>query len=107
MSANGKKSHSSDRKKTVKFKNRFSWKNLLLYGFLIIFSLFVFSALSSPYEERKTEPLSKIISEVKKGQVTRITVTGDKLLVNLKNGKMIQAVKEPGADVYSLFKNAG
>jgi cell division protease FtsH len=109
MATNGRRNHAPEggRKKSIKFKTKFSWKNLLLYGFLVIFSLFVFSALSSPYEDRKTEPLSKIISEVKKNNVTKITITGDKLLVDLKNGKKIDAVKEPGADVYSLFKDAG
>jgi cell division protease FtsH len=103
--ANGK--GLNGKKKIVKFRARFSWKNLLLYGFLIIFSLFVFSALSSPYSDSKTVAISEIISDVKKGQVTDITVNGDKLLVQLKDGSQVQANKEPGSDVYSLFKNAG
>lgn len=108
MAVNGKKTHPSDgRKRVVKFKAKFSWKNLLLYGFLIIFSLFIISALSSPYEDKQTKPLSEVIAEVKKGEVTKIEVSGDKLHVDLKNGQKIQAVKEPGADVYSLFKDAG
>jgi cell division protease FtsH len=108
MAVNGKRVYSSEgRKKSVKFKAKFSWKNLLLYGFLVIFSLFVFSALSSPYEDRKTIPLSEVITDVKKGEVSKIVISGDKLLVNLKNGALIQAVKEPGADIYSLLKDAG
>ncbi len=108
MAVNGKRVHATEgRKKSVKFKAKFSWKNILLYGFLIIFSMFVFSALSSPYEDRKTVPLSEVISDVKKGEVSKIVITGDKLLVNLKNGVLIQAVKEPGSDVYALLKDAG
>jgi cell division protease FtsH len=108
MAVNGKKNHTPEgRRKVVKFKAKFSWKNLLLYGFLIIFSLIVFSALSSPYEDRKIVPLSEIISDVKKGEASKIVISGDKLLVNLKNGVLIQAVKEPGADIYSLLKDAG
>ncbi len=108
MAVNGKRVHTSEgRKKSVKFKAKFSWKNLLLYGFLIIFSLIVISALSFPYEDRKIVPLSEVITDVKKGEVSKIVISGDKLLVNLKNGAMIQAVKETGADVYSLLKNAG
>ena len=73
------------RKRVVKFKARFSWKNLLLYGFLIIFSLFVFSALNgSSYEDRKPAALSEILADVKKGEVTKIIVTSDKLQANLK-----------------------
>ncbi|MBU4016412.1 ATP-dependent metallopeptidase FtsH/Yme1/Tma family protein, partial [Patescibacteria group bacterium] len=95
MGANGKRNHVLEgRKKSVKIKAKFSWKNIFLYGFLIIFSLFIFSALSSPYEDRKTIPLSELISDIKKGQVSKIVISGDKLLVNLKNGTLLQAVKE-------------
>lgn len=108
MSANGKKNGSSDsRKKVIKFKTRFSWKNFILYGFLIIFSLFVFSALGSSYEERRTVALSDVIAKVKKGEVVKIVVSGDKLNVSLRDGGSLQSIKESGADVYSLFKNAG
>lgn len=108
MAVNGKRNHSGEhRKKVTKFKPRFSWKNLLLYGFLVVFSIFVFSALSTTGEDQKTVPLSEVIGYVKKDQVTKIEVNGDKLSVNLKNNQKIQAVKEPGADVYSLFKDAG
>ncbi len=106
MAANNRK-NPDGRKRIGKFKPKFSWKNLFLYGFLVIFSLFVFSALSAPYEDRKTVPLSQIITEVKKGKVSQITISGEKLIVTEKNGTLIQAVKEPGSDVYTLFKNAG
>lgn len=108
MAVNGsRKQFPENRKKIVKFKARFSWKNIMLYGFLILFSLFAFSALSTPYEDRKTVALSQVISDVRKKTVTKIIVEGDKLVAYEKNGEIVQALKEPGADVYSLFKNAG
>lgn len=108
MASNGKKNLANGRKKIGKFKNKFSWKNIFLYGFLIVFSLFVFSALSAPYEgDRKSVALSQIIAEVKKNEVKSIAVTGDKLAVEKKDGTKLQTVKEPGADVYALFKDAG
>lgn len=107
MAVNGKKNSSTSKKRIVKLKTKFSWKNFLLYGFLLFFSLFVFAALSGPYEDKKTVSLSQVIGEVKKGQVSEITITGDKLAIKKKDGSTVQAIKEPGADVYSLFKNAG
>jgi len=107
MVTNGKKLQTNNKKKIVKFRAKFSWKNIVLYGFLLIFSLFIFSALSGPYDERKTVSLSQIVSEVKKGQISEITVNGDKLLITEKSGNKLQAVKESGSDVYTLFRNAG
>lgn len=104
---NAKKHTPDGKKKTIKLKTKFSWKNVFLYGFLVIFSLFVFSALSAPYEDKKVVPLSQVITEVKKGEVSQIVVSGDKLNVTQKNGTVLQAMKEPGSDVYALFKDAG
>jgi len=106
MATTGKKHVHDSKKRVVKFKAKFSWKNFILYGFLLLFSLFVFSALSAPYDDKKI-PLSQVIDEVKKGQVEEITVTGDKFDVKEKNGTIIHTTKETGSNVYSLFKDAG
>lgn len=106
MATNSKKPQSG-KKKIVKIRGKFSWKNFILYGFLLLFSLFVFSALSTPYESANQVPLSQVVSSVKAGEVSEIVVSGDKLTVTLKNGDKLQTVKEPGADVYSLFRDAG
>lgn len=105
MAVNGKKT--PGKKKIGKLRTKFSWKNILLYGFLLVFSLFVFSALSGPYETQKKVSLSEVVAEVKKGNISEINVAGDKLIVTAKDGAKVQAVKEPGSDVYSIFKNAG
>lgn len=106
MATNGKKPQNG-KKKIVKIRGKFSWKNFVLYGFLLLFSLFVFSALSTPYEAANQVPLSQVVSSVKDGNVSEIVVSGDKLTATLKNGEKLQTVKEPGADVYSLFRDAG
>ncbi len=107
MAGNGKKLHTEPKKRVVKFKQKFSWKNLLLYFFLIIFALFFFSVFTSPYDNIQSVPISTVINEVKKGHVSQIEVTSSKMIVTEKNGNKIQADKEQSADVYTLFKDAG
>lgn len=107
MAGNEKKKSTTPTKKTVKFKTKFSWKNLLLYFILIIFFLFFLSVFTSPYENIKTEPLSTIVSEVKKNQISEISARTDKIIATKKDGTKIQADKEPSADTVSLFKDAG
>jgi cell division protease FtsH len=109
MAANDRKNGlvtRNSRKISKKFRFKPSWKNLLLYGILILLSLFVLTAFSAPYEDSRTVPLSQVINEVKAGKVKEITVNGNKL-VALGEGKTVQADKEAGADVYSLFRDAG
>lgn len=107
MAGNGKRQNGDSKKRVVKFKQKFSWKNLLLYFFLIVFALFFYSAFTSPYENIQTVPLSTIIGDVKSGHVTQIDVTASKLVVTEKDGTKIQADKEQTTDVYTLFKDAG
>ncbi len=107
MAANGKRHSSNGRKRTIKLKAKFSWKNFFLYGLLVVFSLFVFSALSASSEDKKTVSLSQVITDVKKGQVSQISISGDKLTITEKNGNVVQAFKEPGSNVYTIFKDAG
>ncbi len=107
MAGNGKKQAGDGRKKVVKFKTKFSWKNLLLYFFLIVFALFFFSAFTSPPEDRKNVTLSEIIASVEKGEVKEIVVNNNNLVATKENGEKIQASKEPNANVYTLFKDAG
>jgi|SRR5579885_265125 len=104
--ANGKKT-TNGKRRIGKLKPKFSWKNIVLYGFLILFSLLVFSALSAPNATSQTVPLSQVINDVKHGKVNKIVDTGDKLIVTEKDGTIEQANKSGNSDVITLFKNAG
>src|SRR3989344_4461285 len=101
---NGKRG--SKKQKIVKVKFNFSWKNLILYGFILLFTLFLFVSATQPLEQVKTVPLSQVISDVKGGKVTEIVVLENKLTIK-KDKETIQTFKEPGANVYQLFKDAG
>ncbi len=107
MAGSSKKGGSDHRKKVVKLKTKFSWKNLFLYFILVIFALFFFSAFSSPLENSKNVPLSQIIESVKKGEVKELVVSSNKIVVTKQNGDKLQASKEPNANVYTLFKDSG
>jgi cell division protease FtsH len=106
MATNIKKQFPNGKKKVGKLKSKFSWKNFFLYGFLILFTLFVFSGLISPYEDKQKVALSQVISDVKHDKVTKIVDAGDKIIATEKNATVI-ADKPVGSDVYTLFKNAG
>lgn len=103
MAINGKK----HKRKIVKFKFNLSWKNILLYSFLLLFSLFLLVALSAPLEDRKTVPISEIIESVKRDEISQISVLDNKINATTKNGATVHANKESGSNIYQLFKDAG
>ncbi len=106
MATNGKKTPLGKRSKIIKVKLKPTWKNILLYGFIILFSLFLFSGLTGSYDANRTVPISEIITDVRKGRVEEIVVQNDRLIVK-ETDRTVEAYKERSADVYSLFKNAG
>lgn len=108
MALNGKK---RVKNKVLKLKLNFSWKNIFLYGFLLLFIAFFFLGLSGgatrdPFRETKTVPISQVIEDVKKGKVEEITISENKLTVKEKD-QTLESFKEPGANIYQIFKDAG
>src|SRR3989344_5943617 len=98
--------------KPLKLKMKLSWKNVIIYVFLILFTAFLFFGVNAPNgnnlsgETIKTVPLSQLISEVKKGQVSSVEVYPNKIVAESKSGK-IESFKEVDSSVYQLFKDAG
>jgi len=108
MAVQSRKVPSRDKKnKIVKLKVKASWKNLLLYGFLFLLFLMIVGSFGNTVESGQTVPLSQVISDVKADNVKEIVVNDEKLQVLRKNGEKVVAFKEPSADVYSLFNDAG
>ncbi len=95
------------KQKIGKFKINTSWKNLILYGFLILVAGFLFLSATIPTTPVNTVPLSQVVKDVKDGKVKEITVTDNKLTVKRENNETVQTFKEPGSNVYQLFKDAG
>lgn len=97
--------------KQVKLKMKLSWKNIIIYVFLILFTAFLFFGVSSPNtnslsgENIKTVPLSQLISDVKQSKVTSLDVYPNKIVATTKSGK-IESFKETDSSVYQLFKDA-
>ncbi|MEX2012996.1 MAG: ATP-dependent metallopeptidase FtsH/Yme1/Tma family protein, partial [Candidatus Levyibacteriota bacterium] len=102
MASNG----NGKRKKPKIIKVNISWKNALIYGFVVLFMAFTFFGFNQTKEPEKVVPLSQVIADVKAGKVSEISVAGDKLTVTQKDQTLI-STKEPGQNVYQLFSDAG
>ncbi len=83
-----------------------NWKNLLIYGSVFIFLGLLFIGVNQPTATQDSVPLSQAIQEVKRGNVKEIEVHDNKLVLKLDD-KNVEAFKEPGSNVYTLFKDAG
>jgi len=103
MASNGK---SNKKNRIVKLKLKLSWKNVLLYGFLFFFLVFLFLGFNQTAQDQRQVPLSQIIQDVKAGKVSQISVSDTKVTVTEKD-QTLETTKEPGTNIYTLFKDAG
>ena len=105
--ANGKK---TKHLKRIKVKMKFSWKNIIIYAFVLLFVAFIFMGLNQSAglssQNTKTVSLSQVIADVKAGKVTSIEVLPTKITAHEKTGDL-ESFKESSANVYQLFKDAG
>jgi len=106
-SKNSKNGSKFNRKFQKKMKFQFSWKSLILYGFLFFFLLFLTFGLSDlSSSTAKTIPLSQVVKDVKKDKVKSIEVSDNKLSLEYKNGDKAVSQKEQGSSIYDVLKNS-
>lgn len=88
------------------FQKNMNWKNLVIYGVVFMFIAFMFLGFNQEsINQTETIPLSQAIQDTKDGKVQEIEVFDNKLVLK-KGENEYQAFKEPGSDVYTLFKDA-
>jgi len=102
------KPQSKNSKKNKKFGIRLGWKDLILYGFLFIFLVFVtlgFSDLTGDDSKQKVS-LSQVISDVNAEKIEEIIVNDNSLDIKYKDGKQAISNKEAGSSLYEILQNA-
>ncbi len=92
-------------------KKRFGlgWKNLFLYGFLLLFVLFFVVGLgdySYTTDTAQNIPLSQVISDIRSSKVKEIIVSDNKLDIIYKNDKKAISKKEPESSFYQVLKDS-
>lgn len=98
--------------RNVKVKMKFSWKNIIIYAALIVFTAFLFFGINQPNGTFSTKPnvknvpLSTLIADVKSGKISSIDVYPNKIVAVEKN-QTLESFKETDASIYQLFKDAG
>lgn len=97
----------SSRKKLV-FKTKFTWKDIVLYGFLLFFLFFITLGIGDLNQGAKSKDvsLSQIVADVKDKKVNTIDVTDTKLTVAYKDGTKAESRKETNTSIYEVLKNS-
>ena len=87
---------------------RIGWKDVLLYGFLFLFLMFLSIGLGdfSSTSSSNDVSLSQVINDIKSEKVKEIIVTENKLDISYKDGKKAQTKKESGTSIYSVLSDA-
>lgn len=95
-------------KKGKKNKFRLGWKDLFLYGFLLLFLIFLTVGISD-FSQVSQEPqasLSQIVSDIKQNKVKEVVVSDTKLEVTYNDGKKVISRQEANSSFYEVLNNA-
>jgi len=105
--ANGKNARNGKKiNKIFEFKLNLTPKNIFLW---LIVAFLIFSVILSFRESAKLfpdKPLSSVIADIQKGEVSKIEVIDTKMLITYKDGKIYSSHKEGTESIYQIFKNA-
>ncbi len=95
-------------KKGKKNKFRLGWKDLFLYGFLLLFLLFITIGINdfSNISKEVQVPLSQVVSDIKQNKVNEVVVSESKLEVSYKDGKKVVSRQEANSSFYEVLNNA-
>jgi cell division protease FtsH len=100
---------SQRRGKKVRVGFKFTWKDLLLYGFLFFFLLFIILGLGDFTGNSNTAqvPISNLVQDVKDKKVKEINISNSKVEILYKDGKQGVSFKEPETSIFEILKNGG
>ncbi|MDD4333273.1 MAG: ATP-dependent zinc metalloprotease FtsH [Patescibacteria group bacterium] len=80
-------------------------KNFLIFVFIFIIIIGLFSAFSQGGEKSEIVGLETLVNQINNEEISAIIVSGDKISVDLKNGKKEIIQKETGESFSEIVKN--
>lgn len=88
-------------------KKKSSWRGFLIYAILglVLFAFLTFSS-SGMQKLTPTEPLSKVMTDIRDNKVDKVQIDGDKLTVNLKDGQTYSSRKEESQSFFEALNAA-
>lgn len=83
-------------------------KTIMVYVFIGVAVLVLLGGFPNNTSEGSEVPLSQVISDIKQDKIEKISLEGDKVLIDYK-GDVKDAVsrKEPGESIYKVFESSG
>ena len=82
--------------------------NTFIYLIIFVAVIAVFFMLFSPGEDGEQEDLTTILAMAENGQISSITVDGDRLIaVQRQTSQQFIAAKEPGTSIFEILQSAG
>ncbi len=110
--SDGKKPPEKDKKQVPKMPmpkigGKSSWRGFAIYAVLAV-TVFVFFALTSSPASRflPSEPLSRVIGDIRENKVESVEIDGDRLNVKLKDGTVYVSRKEENQSFFEALSSA-
>lgn len=83
------------------------YKNILGTVAVLMAAVLLFSLFAGQFPAPQTLTLNQLVAQINQGEVAKITVSGEKLNIELKNGTKAIAQKESGIGLSETLRNYG
>src|SRR3989344_454565 len=83
------------------------WKNLMWAVATLLITAYVFSLLFQTQTKPEQLSVSQVVEKINAGDISKITVAGDTLNIELRDGKKAVSQKEAEAGITETLKNFG
>ena len=95
------------KQKQMMFKLEFNIRNIFIALFLLLFLFSIYISYRDYTSTANEKPISEIITDIKQNKVQSLEISGEKVLVNYKNGSTATAIKEQSDSIISTLKDSG
>lgn len=94
------------KRKIFEFKLNLTPKNIFLWSIIALIVLFIVMSARDISKLFPEKPLSSLVADIKKGDVQKIEVVGDKLLATYRDGKIYTSIKESQDSLHKILTDA-
>jgi cell division protease FtsH len=83
------------------------YKNLALWLVISLMVILLFNMFNRPQEGRQETTYSQFLGAVEKGDVTQVTIQGQKIVGHYGDGKSFQSFMPRDADLIRMLRDKG
>jgi cell division protease FtsH len=105
---NKKNNHKNNERKLTEFKLNFNFRNIFIILFVVIFMFWIYRSVTQEISQAFPEKsITSVVKDIKKGEVKKVEIIDNKVVVYYKNDNLAVTHKEPNDSFIQTLRESG